>query len=235
MPNAVAPQFPLSSRSEKGGIASTLTTPRHLETARAVAGLGYADGFMGETAAAYAARQAAAKVMGAAGKSAPVGGATVRDATLHIPFEPSAVSLTPRGGHSAPYAFDYYTDGTPLDKENEAAAVVQLRPKPPGAMRTRAPAPYSTLAAEELEALHERESRYGPQLWRPGTAAGLVAQRPTPDDAPAGFVIAHGDVDGSCVPRSATWIDPAQTRPVSRRGPGSARPSTASQFTFGWA
>ena len=90
-------------------------------------------------------------------------------------------------------------------------------------------APYATLSVEQqlMERRMAERERLGPTLWRPATAAGAA-------DAPAaGLVREVGEADGP-IARDMSWANAGGMRPTSRRGAGSARPKTSSQFTFGW-
>jgi hypothetical protein len=126
--------------------------------------------------------------------------------------------------------------------------------------RARAPlvAPYATLDAGQLSELThvERElrergagrtsgvrtdlngelsrrddaqpSRIGPTLWRPATPLHEATSNP------AGLVRNYGDASNDPVSHAMSWMNAGSSRPVSRRGAGSARPATASNINLGW-
>lgn len=263
LPEGAAPQWPEArQRHGDSSIGQTLTHPLHLETPRTIEGMGYTDGYLGETPAAYAARAAGAAGKGAAGKGSAavekgVAAAsldTARAATLHVPNQklPSALHR-PR---TAPYAYDYYTG--PVDVSDGA---------PPLSARSAAPmhrpldAPFATLDNSQLMAIaqHDAERRERAPARSSGVrhdlapaddpAAAQLHQRnrigptlwdppPAPRGAseqapPAGAVPIYGDRSADPVPTAATWMTTGMARPVSRRGSGSARPATASQISFG--
>jgi len=201
LPEGVAPQWPEErTRPDKNAIGESLTHPLHLETPRTIGGRGYSDGYLGETAAAYAARMAMKSGMGAAGKgsvsveSDAVAAtlATARAATLHVPNLPGGgTAQRPR---TAPYAFDYYTgpmdvsDGAPSDRP--APRIEPLKPpfatlgatsdRPVSRVEPRA-APYATLGKEQLAeiAAHDAEKRER----APSRSTGVRSEFAPTDDA----------------------------------------------------
>ena len=203
---------------------------------------------LGKTAAARAAQLAMHDRRGAAGR--PGGDfAGAVDGIFGRREAPSALEAmlqnappatpSPRRAAPPPYALDYSElraeDGWRMGGGDDAADVMAngeawACAPPSSAIPPPSPArppPYATLTSEQLHHLRVSEQReqLGPTLWRPSTprteaAAGLAR-------APHG-----GDVE--IVPGTLSWTHAAASRPVSRRGGGLMRPSTASQVTLGW-
>ena len=222
-PETIAPQFPETTRSADAPLGARLTIPLHLKADYHAREVGYASGYLEETAAAFAARQANAAGKGAAGKPLIEKDVTAALAgRLTVPTtasEPPA--LTPRV--LPPYGLDYHLDLLDISDEQENVGPAKVQ-------TPRLTAPYPTLDPSQLAALEardlEKRSRLGPSLWRPQTAN---------TDKPAGLSIPYADAANDPLPRTMQWLDqPAgATRPMSRRGAGSARPQDTTSRIFG--
>lgn len=219
----IAPQFPAARVREGEEVGESLpNVTRHLVALRQSTRTGYADGYLGETAAAYALRRSQEAGKGFAGKANDVGTInSARAATLHAPnAKPGAP--TPRPRSSAPYAYDFAVGPIPEASDPPLTRV------PAGYAPPKAP--YDTLTTMQLQvhdAALDKRGRVGPTLWRPPTASAEP-------EMPAGMLRAYGDASLEPIPRTASWMDAGMSRPASRRGAGDARPKSASQLTFGW-
>ena len=234
MPVAIAPMFgPEHVRAPEDGNEAIYFDPRMSSAGRAAFLAHRArKGAAGKPSLGGVAPAAGASHLGSDASSRPSTGhrgeaGSVQEALLMAPREKPSTPA-PRPPQTPPFALDF-AEGPleslpappPVKSLSAMAAAAAV-----GAGQRRAP--YATLPAEQemLERRMAERERLGPTLWRPSGGADADAK-------PAGLVREMGEAEGP-VARDMSWVNAGGMRPSSRRGAGSARPKSASQFTFGW-